>query len=37
LAVTSWISNSTRGIDSGPRQFTKVVLNEQSLPAQQIR
>ncbi len=27
-----WIPNSTRGIDSGPRQFTEVVLNEQSLP-----
>src|SRR5271157_2963842 len=27
-----WIPNSARGIDGGPRRFTEVVLNEQSLP-----
>jgi hypothetical protein len=28
-----WIPSSARDIDGGPRRLTKVVLNEQSLPA----
>jgi len=31
------IPSSARGIDGGPRRFTEVLLNQHSLPAQQIR
>ena len=29
--------NSARGIDGGPRRFTEVVLNEQSLPVASMK
>src|SRR5208282_6248989 len=33
----SWIPGSARGIDGGPRRFTEVVLNEQSLPVASMK
>ena len=32
-----WIPNSARGIDGGPRRFTEVVLDEQSLPVASLK
>ncbi len=32
-----WIPNSTRDVDGGPRRFTEVVLDEQSLPVASLK
>ena len=32
-----WIPNSTRDVDGGPRRFTEVVLDEQSLPVVSLK
>ena len=37
LLCRPWIPSSARDIDGGPRRFTEVVLDEQSLPLASLK